>query len=164
MFIDSDSVVDQHAITEMMRAFSADSKIGAVVGHIKAWNARKGLLPKLQDAWYDYEFNISKTAQSVLGGVFVCCGAFGGYRREAVEKFLPLLKNKKTVGKNYDPKKYFKSNPWGPKIFCKNPLKTLEWASQFDDADDAMMTAQTMVDWKTKYVSSSIVFTDPILK
>jgi hyaluronan synthase len=160
LFIDSDSVVDKHAITEMMRAFNQDSKLGAIVGHVKPWNVQKSLLARLQDAWYDYEFNISKTTQSVLGGVMVCCGCFGGYRREAIEKYFPLMNGVKTLGKNYDYKKYYKKNIWGSKFLSQIPLKILEWASQFDDAEDAIMTAHAMVDWRTKYVSSAIVFSE----
>lgn len=160
LFIDSDSVVDPHAITEMMRAFNRDSKLGAIVGHVKPWNVQKSLLARLQDAWYDYEFNISKTTQSVLGGVMVCCGCFGGYRREAIEKYFPLMNGIKTKGKDLDYKKYYKKNIWGSKLLSKIPLRILEWASQFDDAEDAIMTAHALVDWKTKYVSSAIVFSE----
>ncbi len=160
LFIDSDSVVDKHAITEMMRAFSKDSKLGAIVGHVKPWNIKTSFLARLQDAWYDYEFNISKTTQSVLGGVMVCCGCFGGYRREAIEKYLPLMNGIKTVGKNYDYKKYYKRNIWGSRLLSKIPLKILEWASQFDDAEDAIMTAHAMVDWRTKYISSAIIYSE----
>ena len=160
LFIDSDSVVDPHAITEMMRAFNRDSKLGAIVGHVKPWNVQKSFLARLQDAWYDYEFNIAKTTQSVLGGVMVVCGCFGGYRREAIEKYFPLMNGIKTLGKDLDYKKYYKSNPWGPRFLGKIPLKILEWASQFDDAEDAIMTAHAMIDWKTKYVSSAIIFSE----
>ena len=78
VFIDSDSVIDQHAITEMMKTFNANSDVGALVGHIKAWNSKKHFLPKLQDAWYDFEFNILKTTQSTLDNVLVCSGCFAG--------------------------------------------------------------------------------------
>ena len=160
VFIDSDSIVDQHAIKEMMKTFNANPDVGALVGHIKAWNSKKHLLPKLQDAWYDFEFNILKTTQSTLNHVLVCSGCFAGYRHEAIEKFVPLWNGDKTSWINLDSKKYFKTNPWMYGIFSKIPLKTLEWAAQYDDAEDSVITAQTIVDWKTKYVSSSIVYTD----
>ena len=160
VFIDSDSVVDQHAITEMMKTFNSNSDTGALVGHIKAWNNKQRLLPKFQDAWYDFEFNIVKATQSTLDNVLVCCGCFAGYRREAIEKFVPLWNENKTSWSDLDQKKYFKTNPWKYNIFSKIPLKILEWAAQYDDAEDSVITAQTLVDWKTKYVSSSIVYTD----
>lgn len=160
VFIDSDSVVDQHAITEMMRTFNANSTVGALVGHIKAWNSKKRLLPKLQDSWYDFEFNILKTTQSTLGYVLVCSGCFAGYRREAIENFVPLWNGTVNLHKNSDWKKYFKTNPWGNNFFSKIPIKILEWASQYDDAEDSVITAQALIDWKTKYVSTSIVYTD----
>jgi len=160
VFIDSDSVVDQHAVKEMMKTFNANPDVGALVGQIKAWNSRRHLLTKLQDAWYDFEFNILKATQSTLGHVLVCSGCFAGYRREAIEKFLPLWNETKTSGTDLDPKKYFKTNPWKYDIFSKIPLKILEWAAQYDDAEDSVLTIQTLIDWKTKYVSSAIVYTD----
>jgi len=160
IFIDSDSVVDQHAVIEMMKTFSVNPGVGALVGHIKAWNSKTHLLPKLQDAWYDFEFNILKTTQSTLGHVMVCSGCFAAYRREAIEKFVPLWNGTNNLEKNLDPKKYFKTNPWRYRIFSKIPIKILEWASQFDDAEDSVLTAQVLIDWKTKYVSTSIVYTD----
>lgn len=159
IFIDSDSVVDQHAVKEMMKTFNANHDVGALVGHVKAWNSKKKLLPKLQDAWYDFEFNIVKTTQSTLNQVLVCSGCFAGYRREAIEKFIPLWNENRTLGKT-DPKKYFKNNPWKYRIFSNLSLKILEWGAQYDDAEDSVITAQTLIDWKTKYVSSSIVYTD----
>jgi len=160
VFIDSDSVVDQHAITEMMRTFNANLDTGALVGHVKAWNSKKHLLPKLQDAWYDFEYNILKTSQSTLNHVIVCSGCFAGYRREAIEKFVPLWNEIKTSDTDLVPKKYFKTNPWKYGIFSKMSLKILVWAAQYDDAEDSVSTVQALVDWKTKYVSTSIVYTD----
>ena len=160
VFIDSDSVVDQHAITEMMKTFNANPDVGALVGHIKAWNSKKRLLPKLQDAWYDFEFNILKTTQSTLKHVLVCSGCFAGYKREAIEKFVPLWNGDKISDSNSKSEKYFKTNPWKYEIFSKIPLKILEWAAQYDDAEDSVITTQALIDWKTKYVSTSIVYTD----
>ena len=157
IFIDSDSVIDKHAITEMMKAFNTNPDVGALVGHIKAWNSKNKLLPKLQDAWYDFEFNIVKSTQSTLDNVLVCSGCFAGYRRNAIEKFVPLWNN---MEQSRICQKYFKTNPWKYWIFSRISLKILEWASQYDDAEDSVLTVQTLVDWKVKYVSSSVVYTE----
>ncbi|MEO9364118.1 MAG: glycosyltransferase family 2 protein, partial [Nitrososphaera sp.] len=49
VLIDSDSVVDAQAITEVMKAFKADQRIGGVVGFAKVWNANKNVLTRCQD-------------------------------------------------------------------------------------------------------------------
>ena len=46
VFIDSDSVIDQYALEEFMKAFHTNSKIGAMVDHAKVWNAKKIYLQK----------------------------------------------------------------------------------------------------------------------
>jgi len=160
VLIDSDSIVDQYAIMELMKAFNGNPNAGAMVGHIKAWNSKKRLLAKLQDAWYDYEYNILKATQSTVNHVIVCSGCFAGYRREAIEKFVPLWNMSETSDKDLDPKKYFKNNPWKYNFFSKFSLKLLRWAARFDDAEDSVSTVQTLVDWETKYVSSSIAYTE----
>lgn len=160
IFIDSDSIVDHLAIEELMRSFNAQPDVGALVGHVKAWNSKKILITKLQDAWYDFEFNILKSTQSTLSNVLVCSGCFAGYRREAIEKFIPLWNQEKISWKDADAKKYFKENPWKNKFLAKISIKLLGWAARFDDSEDITLTSQTLVDWKTKYVASSIVYTD----
>jgi len=160
VLIDSDSIVDQHAITELMKAFNGNPTVGAMVGHVKAWNSGRRLLAKLQDAWYDYEYNILKATQSTLNHVIVCSGCFAGYRREAIEKFVPLWNKSEILDNDLNPKKYFKNNPWKNNFLSKLALKNLKWAAQFDDGEDAVSTVQALVDWKTKYVSSSVVYTE----
>jgi hyaluronan synthase len=160
VFIDSDSVIDQYAIEELMKSFNTQKDVGALVGHVKAWNSKNNLLARMQDAWYDFEFNILKSTQSTLNNVLVCSGCFAGYRREAIEKFIPLWNDETSNWKELDTKKYFKSNPWKNKFLGKISTKLLEWSSQFDDSEDITLTSQTLIDWKTKYVASSIVYTD----
>jgi len=160
VFLDSDSVLDHRAIEEMMKTFNVNPDTGALVGEVKAWNGKKTLLTKSQDAWYDFEFNILKGTQSSLYSVLCCSGAFTMYRREAIEKFIPLWNGEKTDWDNLDTKKYFNKNPWKNRIFGKISLKILEWASQYDDAEDIVLTMQSLVDWRTQYVASSIAYTD----
>jgi len=161
VFIDSDSVLDQNAISEFMKTFNGNSDVGALVGHTNLWNSKKNRLTKIQDSWYDYAFNVVKTTESTMGNVLVCCGCLSAYRREAIENFVGLWE------KNYSDKehgeekpKYFKSNPWGSKKLSKIAERILEWSSKFDDGEDSVLTSQTLVDWKTKYVVSARVYTE----
>ena len=160
VFIDSDSILDKYAIEEFMKTFHACPDVGAVVGHAKVLNAEKNLLTKIQDSWYDSAFNIVKTTESKLGNVICCSGCLSAYRRSVISNFIPLWN--KTIHKQNINKetKYYKSNPWKNKKFALYSKKILEWVSQFDDAEDIGLTAQTLVDWKTMYVSSAKVYTD----
>ena len=93
VLIDSDSIVDKNAIEQIIKTFSANAGIGAVAGHAKILNADRNFLTKCQDAWYDYEFNIYKACESYFGSVTCCCGCLAAYRRETIEKFVPLWTN-----------------------------------------------------------------------
>jgi hyaluronan synthase len=161
VFIDSDSVIDQYAIEEFMKTFHTRPDVGAMVGHANVWNAKKNMLTKMQDAWYDSSFNIVKTTESTLKSVVCCSGCLSAYRREAIENFVPLWNKQNTVkSSNHSEIRYFRSNPWKSKKFAKASTHMLEWISQFDDAEDIALTSQTLVDWKSAYVSSAKVYTE----
>ena len=115
----------------------------------------------MQDAWYDSSFNIVKTTESTLKSVVCCSGCLSAYRRKAIENFVPLWSKQSTVKKeSHFETKYFKSNPWKNRKFAKMSIRMLEWISQFDDAEDIALTSQTLVDWKSAYVSSAKVYTE----
>ncbi len=56
---------------------------------MKAVNAEKNVLTKIQDTWYDFSFNIGNAAESVFGTVICISGCLAAYRREATENFIP---------------------------------------------------------------------------
>lgn len=93
VLVDSDSIIDRHAIKEFMNTFLSKPEIGAVTRHAKILNAHKNFFTKCQDAWYDYEFNMYKACESFFGTVTCCCGCLAGYRREAVEDFMLFWHN-----------------------------------------------------------------------
>jgi hyaluronan synthase len=95
VLIDSDSVIDKYAIEEFMKVFSANPKIGGIVGNGKVLNAEKNCLTKCQDAWYDYSFNIGKTTESTFGSVLCLSGCLAAYRREAISAFMQYWANDK---------------------------------------------------------------------
>ncbi len=161
ILIDSDSVMDKYAITEFMKTFNSDPKIGSVVGYAKVWNSKKSLLTKCQDVWYDYAFNIHKTTESVLGNVMCCSGCLAGYRREAIEEFLPYwIKAKIQNSDDRDLTTYVIAQPWAKRELAPISKKLLTSGANFDDAEDRMLTAQALVEWKSVYVASAIVYTE----
>lgn len=168
ILIDSDSVVDKHAITEIMKTFNGDPKVGAVVANAKVWNARKNILTKCQDVWYDYSFNIRKAAESVFGCVLCCSGCLSGYRKEAIENYIPYWV-RSTIHDSEDREltSYTLANSWGKKEMSRHyshlprfSHRALESMSKFDDAEDRALTAQSLPVWKTVYTASATVYTD----
>ena len=167
VLIDSDSVVDEHAITEFMKTFRSDSKIGAVVGYAKVWNANKNFLTKCQDAWYDYAFNIHKTCESVFGNVMCCSGCLAGYRREAIADFIPYwVKAKIHNSDDRDLTSYAIATAWAKRQMAPRTRggslarKLADSMADYDDSEDRALTAHTITEWKTVYVASAIVYTD----
>jgi hyaluronan synthase len=161
VLIDSDSVVDSHAIKEFMKAFDADPKAGAVVGYAKAWNAQKNFLTKCQDVWYDYAFNIHKTTESVFGSVMCCSGCLAGYRREAIANFIPYwIKARIHNSDDRDLTSYAIATPWAKTELAPISRRMMEDTANYDDAEDRILTAQAIVEWKSVYVASALVYTD----
>lgn len=161
VLIDSDSVVDKNAISEFMRTFNADPKIGAVVGEAKVWNADDSFLTKCQDVWYDYAFNIHKTTESFFGNVMCCSGCLAGYRRETIEDFIPYwIRARIHNSDDRDLTSYTIATPWAKRELAPISQKLMESTAQYDDAEDRVLTAQSLVEWKSVYVSSAVVYTD----
>lgn len=161
VLIDSDSVIDKHAITEFMKTFNSNPQIGAVVGEAKVWNARKTWLTKCQDVWYDYAFNIHKTTESVFGSVMCCSGCLAGYRREAIANFIPYWVQAKIHNSDdRDLTSYAIATPWVKSELAPISKKLLESSAEYDDAEDRILTAQSLVEWKSEYVASAVVYTD----
>ncbi|MGI0063966.1 MAG: glycosyltransferase family 2 protein [Nitrosopumilaceae archaeon] len=161
VLIDSDSVVDKNAIREFMKTFSTDPKIGAVVGYAKVWNSKKNLLTKCQDCWYDYAFNIHKTTESTLNTVMCCSGCLAGYRRNAIEPFIPYwIKAKIQNSDDRDLTTYVYAPSWGKTHLAPLSEKLMESVAKYDDAEDRMLTAASLVEWKSVYVASAIVYTE----
>lgn len=162
VFIDSDSIVHQKAIEQFMRAFEHDSRIGAVVGNAKAWNAKTNLLTKLQAVWYDVQFNIHKTCESVFGLVICCSGCLCAYKRETIVEFIPRWVDANVIiGDDRELTSFVTAKSWSkPQLLSHFAQKRLDKASKYDDAEDRILTAQTLVQWRAVYVASAVVFTD----
>lgn len=162
VFIDSDSIVHHKAIEHFVRAFSSNPRIGAVVGNAKAWNANRNLLTKLQAVWYDVQFNLHKTCESVFGLVICCSGCLCAYRREAISEFIPLWTEANVIiGDDRELTSFVTAKSWSkPELLSHFSQRRLEKAAKFDDAEDRILTAQSLVQWMAVYVASAVVYTD----
>jgi hyaluronan synthase len=160
--IDSDSIVERIAIEEFVKTFSSNAKIGAVVGNARAWNANTNFISKLQAVWYDVQFNIHKTTESVFGLVICCSGCLCAYRREAISEFIPRWVNANVIiGDDRELTSLVTAAPWAKKDLLSHFAQDrLDYASKYDDAEDRILTAQALTQWMAVYVASAVVFTD----
>jgi hyaluronan synthase len=161
VLIDSDSIIDKRAIEKFMRTFSANARIGGVVGNCKVLNANKNFLTKCQDAWYDYAFNIHKTAESTFGTVLCCSGCLSAYRRNAISRFIPFWAEKKVQNSDdRDLTSYVLADTWTKNELTPFSLQLMKGMAKYDDSDDRGLTAQTLIEWETVYVPSAYVYTE----
>ncbi len=168
--IDSDSVIDENAIAEIMKTFYSNPEIGAVVGEMRAWNARKNLLTKIQDAWFITSCNINKSFESSFGSVTCCSGPLSGFRRDILTHFMPYWKNVDTQsggGIDRELTAYIIAPPISKQnllqaLWPKSSLKQklLKSTALYDDSDDRLLTAQSLIKWKTAYIASAIVYVE----
>ncbi len=161
VLIDSDSVVDQYAIEEFMKTFGADARVGGVVGNGKVLNAERNILTKLQDAWYDYAFNIQKTTESTFGTVLCCSGCLAAYRREAIAQVIPFWAFADAQKNNErDSTTHAMATPWGKSKIPRLSQKLLKSMASYDDSEDRGLTANTLIEWKTVYAPTAVVYTE----
>jgi hyaluronan synthase len=161
VLIDSDSLVDKNAITEFVRAFKSDPKIGGVVGNGKVLNADRNLLTKCQDTWYDFSFNVHKSAESVFGTVLCLSGCLAAYRREAVARFMPYWEaDCAQYGDDRNLTAYTIATPWAKRQLAPLERRLFKEMAGYDDAEDRSLTVQTFIQWKTVYVPTAIVYTE----
>jgi len=161
VLVDSDSIVDKKAIENFMKTFNANKKAGGLVGHCKVLNADKTFLTKCQDAWYDYAFNIHKTTESTFGTVLCCSGCLAAYRREAISRFIPFWSKAKLQNSDDRDLTTFAMAPaWTKKELSKLPFQLMKEMANYDDSEDRGLTGQTLIEWKTIYVPSAIVYTE----
>ena len=95
--IDSDSIIEKDAITNIVRPF-ADKKIGAVAGNIRVHNLHEGFIPQMMDTVLAFCYEFLRTSQSRFGTVMCAAGALSAFRREAVSPLLDSWVNQRFLG------------------------------------------------------------------
>jgi hyaluronan synthase len=97
-----------------------------------------------------------------------CSGCLAGYRREAIEGYIPFwVRSKIHDSEDRELTTFVVSPKWGKQELINNYAslpafshKALEAMAAYDDAEDRGLTAQSLVTWKAAYVASAVVFTD----
>ncbi|MBL8122287.1 glycosyltransferase [Candidatus Saccharibacteria bacterium] len=83
--VDSDSVLDRHAIAELLKPF-ADPDVQSVAGLVLARNNRTNLLARITDLLFVTGQLTDRSMMSSLGSVLVNSGGLAAYRADVVRR------------------------------------------------------------------------------
>ena len=100
--VDSDSIVAEDTLRNLVSPFIKDENCGAVAGNIRVLNNKKEMLPKMLDVSFVMSFEFVRSAESNLNSVLCTPGALAAYRSTAVHKCLPQWINQTFMGKPSD--------------------------------------------------------------
>ncbi len=100
--VDSDSIVTEDTLRNLVSPFVKDENCGAVAGNIRVLNNKKELLPKMLDVSFVMSFEFVRSAESNLNSVLCTPGALAAYRRDAVFACLPEWINQTFMGQPSD--------------------------------------------------------------
>lgn len=82
--VDSDSIVKEDTLRNLVSPFVVNKECGAVAGNVRVLNKEKGLIPKMLNVSFVFSFEFVRSAQSAIGSVLCTPGALAAYRRDAV--------------------------------------------------------------------------------
>ena len=95
--VDSDTVLDQHAVAELAEPFSK-RRVHCVTGLVLAHNRGTNLLTRLIDMRYVNAFLGERVAYSRLGSVLCACGSLAMYRGWVVRKYVDDFLGQRFLG------------------------------------------------------------------
>src|SRR5690554_2244996 len=100
--VDSDSIVKNDTLRNLVSPFVRNPKCGAVAGNVRVLNNTNAIIPRMLNVSFVFSFEFIRSAQSVLGSVLCTPGALSAYRKKAVMKCLPEWINQTFMGQPSD--------------------------------------------------------------
>lgn len=82
--VDSDSIIKEDTLRNLVSPFAVNPKCGAVAGNVKVLNDSNAIIPKMLNVSFALSFEFIRSAQSTLGSVLCTPGALSAYRRDVV--------------------------------------------------------------------------------
>jgi cellulose synthase/poly-beta-1,6-N-acetylglucosamine synthase-like glycosyltransferase len=95
--IDSDVVVDQSAIRELVRWFTSE-RIAAVGGWVDVRNKHDNWLTRMQTMKYWYAYYVARNLERGFRRVMCLSGCLTAYRRSVLVELLPILEGRSILG------------------------------------------------------------------
>jgi hyaluronan synthase len=96
---DSDTIVDEMAITELTYA-SNKANVGAVAGQILVWNSSDSILTHIISYRYWFSFNLERACESYWETVLCIAGPMGCYKAHTLSIILDEWYNQTFLGQN----------------------------------------------------------------
>jgi biofilm PGA synthesis N-glycosyltransferase PgaC len=84
IIVDIDTTFDRNAFETMLRYFD-DESVGAVSGNLGVRNETESLVTRYQTIEYSIGISLGRRIMDALGILSIVSGAFGAFRREAIE-------------------------------------------------------------------------------
>ena len=100
--VDSDSIVTEDTLRNLVSPYIKDENCGAVAGNIRVLNNKKEILPKMLDVSFVMSFEFVRSAESNLNSVLCTPGALAAYKSTAVHECLPEWINQTFMGQPSD--------------------------------------------------------------
>jgi len=95
--IDSDSIVDENTIYNLVLPF-ADEKVGGAAGTVRVANMHEGFIPRMLDIFFVFSCDFMRCGQSTIGSVLCSPGAISGFRKAALLPHLDTWLNQTFCG------------------------------------------------------------------
>jgi hyaluronan synthase len=96
--LDSDSVLPENSIRNLVAPFILEENTGAVAGSVRVFNRFETLITRMLGVRYILGFDYIRAYQSELKTVFCCPGAFSAYKRSVIEPHLDAWLNQTFLG------------------------------------------------------------------
>jgi len=96
--VDSDSILDRHALEQILLPF-ADLSVNSVGGVVLTANNRRNLLTRLTDLWFVCGQLVDRSALSTMGSVLVNSGSLAAYRGHVLRANLDAYLNERFFGR-----------------------------------------------------------------
>jgi hyaluronan synthase len=100
--VDSDSIVENDTLRNLVSPFVTNKNCGAVAGNVRVLNNQKAIIPRMLNVSFVFSFEFIRSAQSVLGSVLCTPGALAAYRKNAVMNCLEEWINQTFMGQPTD--------------------------------------------------------------
>ena len=100
--VDSDSIVTENTLRNLVSPFITNENCGAVGGNVRVLNNKNGMIPRMLNVSFVFSFEFIRSAQSALGSVLCTPGALAAYRKEAVHHCIEDWMNQTFMGNPSD--------------------------------------------------------------